>query len=66
MRAGMQDGFYWIQYKGQVQIALLLTGGAEETGHEQKVHDYWLIDGGIEVENDDNIKVISGPLDIVV
>lgn len=62
----MQDGFYWIQYKGLVQIALLLAGGTKEAEHEQKGHDCWLIEGGIEITHDGNVKVISGPLDVVV
>ncbi|WP_354692689.1 hypothetical protein [Phytobacter sp. RSE-02] len=62
----MKDGFYWIQFNGLVQIALLLTGGARDVERDQKARDYWLIDGGVEVEHGDNVKVVYGPLDIHV
>lgn len=62
----MKDGFYWIQFNGLVQIALLLTGGERDVERELKEQDYWLIEGGIEVEHGDNVKVVYGPLDIHV
>ena len=60
----MKEGFYWIQLDGLVQIALLLVGGAKDIEREQKARDFWLIEGGIEVEHGDNIKIVNGPLDI--
>lgn len=62
----MKEGFYWIQFNELVQIALLLNGGATEVERDLKAHDYWLMDGGVEIKHGDYIKAINGPLDIHV
>lgn len=62
----MSDGFYWIQFKELVQMALFLSGDTEGRDAHEKPHGSWLITGGIEVEHDESIKVINGPLDISV
>lgn len=62
----MDEGFYWIQFNGMVQIGLFLSGASWLTNSDDKQEDYWLIDGGHEIDHDENVKVIFGPLDINV
>lgn len=62
----MKEGFYWIQYKGLVQIALFLTGNLGTSNSEEQECAFWLITGGLEVDHCESIKVVNGPLDIRV
>ena len=62
----MKDGFYWIQYQGLVQMALFLKDEVENLDTGETLEGSWLLTGGFEICHDGHIKVISGPLDIVV
>lgn len=62
----MEEGFYWIQYKGLVQIALFLTGNLAVGDAKEQDREFWLINGGLEVDHCEGIKVVNGPLDIPV
>lgn len=62
----MEEGFYWIQFKELVQIALFLREDEKEKDAHDKHQGFWLITGGIEIEHGESVKVINGPLDIRV
>ncbi|MGQ9451785.1 hypothetical protein ACP4QI_009905 [Leclercia sp. TB492] len=58
----MEEGFYWIQHNGRVQVALYTDGETEDLRTGQIVRGTWHLTQGYDICNDGEAEVLQGPL----
>lgn len=58
----MEEGFYWIQHNGKIQVAYYTNGVTEELETGQTITGVWHLTQGDALCDNGEAEVLSGPL----
>ncbi|MFP2366750.1 hypothetical protein ACLEXY_08635 [Enterobacter ludwigii] len=59
----MQEGFYWIQHNGRVQVAYYSDGVTEDLETGQTYFGVWHLTIGDDICNNGEEEILAGPLE---
>ena len=62
MEDGMNNGYYWIQHAGSIQVAYFSNEIFEDLETGRMVPGVWLLTRGDDLCHNGEVEVISGPL----
>lgn len=58
----MEEGFYWIQRNGRIQVAYYTKGVTEDLETGQTITDVWHLTHGDDICHNGEAEVLAGPL----
>ncbi|MDO2432113.1 hypothetical protein Q2V57_11130 [Enterobacter bugandensis] len=58
----MEEGFYWIQHNGKIQVAYYTNGVTEDLETGQTITGVWHLTQGDALCDNGETEVLSGPL----
>lgn len=58
----MEEGFYWIQHNGRIQVAYYTNGVTEDLETGQTITGVWNLTQGDALCDNEEAEVLSGPL----
>lgn len=58
----MEEGYYWIQHNGRVQVAYYTHGETEDLETGRTIIGNWHLTQGDDICDNGEAEVISGPL----
>lgn len=58
----MEEGFYWIQHNGRIQVAYYTNGVTEDLETGQTIIGVWHLTQGDALCDNGEAEVLSGPL----
>lgn len=62
----MEEGFYWIQHNGKIQVAYYTNGVTEDLETGQTITGVWHLTQGDALCDDGEAEVLSGPLSLPI
>lgn len=58
----MQEGYYWIQFNGVVQVAFFSEDITEDLETGNTIHGVWHLTIGDDICNNGEAEILEGPL----
>lgn len=58
----MEEGFYWIQHNGRIQVAYFSNGVTEDLETGLTFNGIWHLTQGDDLCNNGEVEVLGGPL----
>jgi hypothetical protein len=58
----MEEGFYWVQHNGRIQVAYYTNGVTEDLETGQTITGVWHLTQGDDICDNGEAEMISGPL----
>jgi hypothetical protein len=58
----MEEGFYWIQHNGRIQVAYYTNGITDDLETGQTITGIWHLTQGDDICDNGEADVLSGPL----
>jgi hypothetical protein len=58
----MEEGFYWVQHNGRIQVAYYTNGVTEDLETGQTITGVWHLTQGDPLCDNGEAEVLSGPL----
>jgi hypothetical protein len=58
----MEEGFYWVQHNGRIQVAYYTNGVTEDLETGQTITGVWHLTQGDDLCDNGEAEVLSGPL----
>ncbi|ELP5717387.1 hypothetical protein L6R44_11910 [Enterobacter cloacae complex sp. ECC445] len=58
----MNEGFYWIQHNGVVQVAYYSHGMTDDLETGQTIHGVWHLTQGDDLCDNGEAEILAGPL----
>ncbi|KUR03469.1 hypothetical protein [Enterobacter bugandensis] len=62
----MEEGFYWIQHNGKIQVAYYTNGVTEDLETGQTITGVWHLTQGDALCDNGEAEVLSGPLSLPI
>lgn len=62
--AGMEEGFYWIQHSGKIEVAYFTKEIFEDFSIGEIVNGVWNLTRGDDICNNREVEIITGPLQV--
>ncbi|EMM7215855.1 hypothetical protein IM284_21255 [Enterobacter cloacae complex sp. P12RS] len=58
----MEEGFYWIQHNGRIQVAYYTDGTTDDLETGQTITGIWHLTQGDDICDNGEAEILSGPL----
>lgn len=60
----MEEGFYWIQHSGKIEVAYFTKEIFEDFSTGEIVNGVWNLTKGDDICNNREVEIIAGPLQV--